>query len=128
MRHLDLTSASTTNRSRVTNGSALLHGIDGRSASARRYRDLQISFADDLGGAAALTEADKSLVRQAAALTVKSEEMQGAIIRGEPVDDEQLVRLTNAASRALTALRRKAGAKAPAKRTLADIIAGSSAA
>src|SRR5258705_8679403 len=28
------------NRSRVTNGTRLLQGIDGRSASARRFRDL----------------------------------------------------------------------------------------
>jgi len=35
-----IASISTFNRSRVSNGTLLLQGIDGRSASARRFRDL----------------------------------------------------------------------------------------
>lgn len=91
-------------RSRVTNGSSLLAGIDGRTASARRYRDLCQSFADDLGGAASLTTAQSALVRQAAAMIVQSETLQSAVVRGELVDSEQLVRLCNSATRIVSRL------------------------
>jgi len=94
----------------------MLPGIDGRSAAARRYRDLTIAFAADLGGPDKLSEADKALIRQAAALMVRTEDLQGAIVRGDEVDDEQIVRLTNAVARALAAIRRKVrkhGANAP---------------
>lgn len=89
---------SPTLRSRVTNGSQLLANVDGRTADARRYRDLTMSLADDLGGAAGLTEAQRALVRQAAAMIVQSERLQSAVLRGELVDCEQLTRLANAAT------------------------------
>jgi hypothetical protein len=95
---------SRTLRSRVTNGKELLANVDGRTAAARRYRDLTISLADDLGGAATLTEAQRALVRQAAAVIVQSETLQGAVLRGELTDSEQLVRLCNSATRILTRL------------------------
>jgi hypothetical protein len=91
-------------RSRVTNGSKMIAGVDGRSADARRYRDLAMSFADDLGGAAVLTEAQRALVFQAAALVVKSESMNGAMIRGEDVNVEQQTRVANALGRTLNRL------------------------
>jgi hypothetical protein len=91
-------------RSRVTNGSKMIAGVDGRSADARRYRDLAMSFADDLGGAAVLTEAQRALVFQAAALVVQSEALNGAMIRGESVDVEQQTRVANALGRTLNRL------------------------
>jgi hypothetical protein len=89
-------------RSRVTNGSKMVAGLDGRSAEARRYRDLVISYADDLGGADKLTEAQRTLIAQAATLQVQSERVQAAVLRGDLVDVEQLTRLANAAMRILT--------------------------
>ena len=100
-------SPSPTTRSRVTNGSEMLPGIDGRSDRARRYRDLAVAFADELGGEAALSEPDKAAVRLAAALTVHSEDLQAKIVRGEAVDEEQLTRITNTVGRALAGLRKK---------------------
>jgi hypothetical protein len=91
-------------RSRVTNGSKMVAGLDGRSAEARRYRDLVISYADDLGGADKLTEAQRTLIAQAATLQVQSERVQAAVLRGDLVDVEQLTRLANAAMRILTRL------------------------
>ena len=82
----------------------MLAGIDGRSAEARRYRDLAMSFADDLGGAAVLTEAQRALVFQAASLVVQSEALNGAMIRGELVDVEQQTRVANALGRTLNRL------------------------
>ena len=39
-------------RSAVTNHKDLLPGLDGRSASARRFRDLVNGFVSDMGGIA----------------------------------------------------------------------------
>lgn len=64
------------NRSRVTNGSELLPGVDGRSAWVRRLRDLINLHVSDLGGEAAISEAERSIVRRAATLTVELERME----------------------------------------------------
>jgi hypothetical protein len=92
-----------TSRSRVTNGK-MIAGLDGRSAEARRYRDLAMSFADDCGGAAGLTESQRTLVAQAAALTMQNERLQGAMLRGETVDVEQQTRVANSLGRTLSRL------------------------
>jgi hypothetical protein len=118
-----VTTHSPTARSRVTNGKALLAGIDGRSAAARRYRDLAMSFAGELGGELAMTEPEKALVRLAAALTVQGETMQAAIVRGDKVDDEQVVRTANALTRALSQLRRKSRSPKTAAPSLQDYLA-----
>ena len=109
-------------RSRITNGKDLLANVDGRTADARRYRDLAASLADDLGGAATLTEAQRALVRQAAAMIVQSERLQSAVLRGELVDVEQLTRLANAATRILSRLgvKRERTDSTP---TIAEIVA-----
>jgi hypothetical protein len=75
-------------RSKVTNGY-----IDGRSAEGRRFRDLAMSFADDAGGADQLSESQRVLIKTAVALTMHSERLQGAQIRGEKVDIDQQLRV-----------------------------------
>jgi len=65
--------ASQLNRSAVTNGSELLPGLDGRSLWARRFRDLIAQHTADLGGEANVSQAQLSLIRRAAALTVELE-------------------------------------------------------
>lgn len=109
-------------RSKVTNGTLLLLDIDGRSAEARRFRDLHRAFIAEAGGEAVVSEAERSLCRQAAALTLRSERLQAQIVRGEAVDDEQIVRLANAASRALSAIRRRRG-KPRAAPSVSDYLA-----
>jgi hypothetical protein len=109
-------------RSSLTNDPLALRGIDGRSAEARRYRDLVIAFVDDLGGAERASEADKALARQAAGAVVASEQMQAKIIAGQTVDYEQATRLGNAANRSLQAMRSRTKAAKPRK-TLADHLA-----
>jgi hypothetical protein len=109
---------STTNRSKVTNGTRLLVGVDNRSEAGRRYRDLCHAFAVELGapGMAGLTEAEKAVVRLAAALTARSERAQAAVINEAPIDNEAWMRLANSQARALAALemlsRRKSRAAA----------------
>ena len=60
-------------RSRITNGSELLAGVDGRSAWARRMRDLIEAHTGDLGGVDACSQAERSLVRRIACLSVELE-------------------------------------------------------
>jgi hypothetical protein len=102
----------------VTNGAKMIAGVDGRSAEARRYRDIAMSFADDLGGPAALTEAQRALV-------VQSEMLNGAMIRGEAVDVEQQTRVANALARTLNRLGiRKRVSPKPALSLLAQMAEG----
>src|SRR5664280_175166 len=91
-------------RSRLTNSLHALPGVDGRSVDARRFRDLAMAFADELGGAAALGDAEQALIRQAAAMVLQAEKLQGAAVCGEDIDLEQMTRLSNSATRALTRL------------------------
>jgi hypothetical protein len=88
----------------MTNDPLMLRGVDGRSVIARRYRDLAIALADDLGGQDKLSEPSKILVRQAAALTVQVEGLQTMIVSGEEVNLEQLTRLSNVLGRTLQRL------------------------
>lgn len=94
-----LVAPSRRNRSAITNTSWTLPGVDGRSATGRRYRDLCLSLADDLGGADKLSTAQAATVRQLAGVMVEAEGMQASIVRGEVVDREQLVRLANLQTR-----------------------------
>lgn len=112
-----LAPSSPTARSAVSNGSRLLQGVDGRSASARRFRDLVREFTAELGGDTIMTEPMRAMVRQASAVTVEAERMQATIIRGEPVDTEQLVRVTNTLSRIMNGLKAKAKASKAGQRT-----------
>lgn len=73
-----------TARSRVTNGNAVLPGIDGRSTWARRLRDLIDLHISDLGGPMAVSEAERSIVRRAATMTVELERLESQFaVNGE---------------------------------------------
>jgi hypothetical protein len=60
-------------RSRITNGKELLPGIDERSVWVRRLRDVINLHAEDRGGDDSLSEAERSILRRAAVLTVELE-------------------------------------------------------
>ena len=100
-------------RSAVTNDPLFLRGVDGRSMVARRYRDVAIALADDIGGQDKLSESSKILVRQAAAMTVQVEGLQSKIVSGEDGDLEQLTRLSNVLGRTLQRLGRKRAKPGP---------------
>lgn len=76
MNHTALAAPSPSQRSRITNGSAVLPGVDGRSAWVRRLKDLIGNHLDDLGGADRVSEAERSIVRRAATLTVELERLE----------------------------------------------------
>ena len=63
-------------RSRITNGSGLLQGVDGRSVWARRMRDLVEAHTADLGGLDMCSQAEQSLVRRVATLSVELEHLE----------------------------------------------------
>jgi hypothetical protein len=69
-------------RSRVTNGSALFVEGDDRSAWSRRYRDLIFAHTSDLGGVAAVSEAQAALIRRAATLQIELELLEGKLSLG----------------------------------------------
>jgi hypothetical protein len=58
-----------------------------------------------LGGEDVLDESVRMAIRRAAELTVAAEQQRAALLRGDPVDSLALIRLENAARRAVNALR-----------------------
>jgi hypothetical protein len=81
--------------SRATTGRRLfVEGGDGRSAWGRRWRDLCLSHASDLGGPDILSEAQVSICRRASAIEVELESLEGRMSAGEPLELAQYARLT----------------------------------
>ena len=114
-----------TARSAVSNRRRLFEGMDGRRSSARRFRDLIADYAREVFGREDnLTIAEVGLLRQAAALTIQAELMQAAVVRGEAVITDELIRTSSEVRRVLAALRRQHSHKsAPAGPTLSDYLA-----
>ena len=63
-------------RSRITNRSKLLPGIDGRSPWVRRCKDIIAAHLSDLGGADNTSAAERSTIRRAAVLTTELERFE----------------------------------------------------
>jgi hypothetical protein len=99
-----------TTRSKLTNGRKLLFGIDGRSAVARRYRDIVRDLTTEAGGASGLAES--STVRQCAAIMLRAELLQSAIVAGEDVDNDILIRLSSEVRRLMASLRKQSQPRA----------------
>ena len=92
-------------RSRVANGSSLfLPGVDGRSAIARRFRDIFNAIISDLGGSTEVSEAQSQLCRRAAALSVACEQIEAELAAGNVVPLSGLITATNALRRVLDTL------------------------
>jgi hypothetical protein len=74
-------------KSAISNGTRLfIDGLDGRSALARRYRDLVAEFVSDLGGADVISAAQRAIVRRAASLCVWCEAVEVRLAAGEEID------------------------------------------
>ncbi|WP_292451178.1 hypothetical protein [Mesorhizobium sp.] len=100
-------------RSKITNGSATV-AADGRTIWVRRLRDLIEAHEQDLGGTDNLNQAQRSLVRRAATLSVELERMEATFATAGKISAEDL----DAYQRASNTLRRHLemlGLKAPAK-------------
>ncbi len=80
---------SAASRSRISNGSAVLPGVDGRSTWVRRLRDLITLHLADLGGDDAVSEAERSIIRRVATLTVELERLEAVFaVAGEASPDQ----------------------------------------
>ena len=97
---------------RTRTGRVLMPRVDGRTVSARRFRDLVESYSAEIGGA--LTEADRSLVQQAAAVQIECEALQLAIVEGRSIDSDMLIRLSSENRRLLAGLDAQAAKAKPA--------------
>lgn len=82
-------------RSRVSNGSDLLPNIDGRSAIARRYRDITAAVMSDMGGIDRCSETRIQLVRRFAACAVLTEQLEARLANGEQIEIAEHALLTS---------------------------------
>jgi hypothetical protein len=90
-------------RSRISNGSAtFLPGTDGRSALARRWRDIAQALTADIGGDP--SEAQSLIARRAATLGVWCEQSEAALAGGGDLDIVAFTTATNALRRLLVDL------------------------
>jgi hypothetical protein len=77
-------------KSRITNGSAVLPDVDGRSTWVRRLRDLIAIHLSDLGGIDNVSEAERSIIRRIATLTVELERMESGFANAGEATPAQL--------------------------------------
>lgn len=90
-------------RSRISNGSAtFLPGTDGRSALARRWRDVASQLTADIGGDP--SEAQSLIARRAATLGVWCEQCEAELAQGGTLDIVAFTTATNALRRLLADL------------------------
>jgi hypothetical protein len=89
-------------RSAVTNNPFALSGVDGRSRTGRRYRDIVDGIIAEHGFG------DLNRVRELAALMMARETAQVQAVGGDAAAQENLVRLANTIARAEKELRARA--------------------
>jgi hypothetical protein len=83
-------------RSAVTNGRrSFVSDGDGRSPWMRRRRDLEMIYAEDLGGRDSLSGYQMGLVEAAATIRVELERMEARLSSGEVVDVEVYARVAS---------------------------------
>ena len=93
-------------RSAISNGTKLfcVDGLDLRTQTARRFRDLVETMTLDLGGADRLSEGQKQLIRRAASLAIMSEAIEADLCRNMTFDADQYGMLCDRLGRCLQRL------------------------
>ena len=87
-------------RSRVSNGKDLfVGGVDGRTAYARRYRDILAQLTSDIGGDP--REAQSIIIRRATQLAVWCDQAEADAAGGLPLNMTEYCTATNALRRLL---------------------------
>ena len=79
----------------MTNRKDVLPGLNQRSASARRFRDLVNAVVADMGGLDRCSEIKLGLVRRLAATTVQAEMLEARMVNGEAIDIATLCTLAS---------------------------------
>ena len=77
-------------RSKVSNGTHLLPGIDARSTWMRRFKDVIAAHISDLGGIENCSEAERSIIRRASTLTVELERLELRFAQAGEANDAEL--------------------------------------
>ena len=94
-------------RSRMANGSMFLGDVDGRTAGARRWRDLYADLSGALGGEAHLSTVEIQRLRRAATITLLCEQMESVIATKAGSDTNLIdvyIRATSSLARVLRSL------------------------
>jgi hypothetical protein len=99
----------------------MFDGVDARSGVGRRYRDLCRAYEAEAGGG--LSVIGRTLIKQAASLTVRCEQMQADLLNGKPVSCDEIVRMPSEIRRILAAVTNKPGRNQAAMPSLQDYIA-----
>jgi hypothetical protein len=86
----------------MTNGSAVLDNVDGRSAAARRYRDIVDDLVRDMGGDPSAGQS--AIARRAAALCVSCEQAEAELVAGGKIDIGEFTTAANSLRRLLSDL------------------------
>jgi hypothetical protein len=76
-------------RAAISNGHDLLPDIDGRSAIARRYRDITSAILIDQGGEDRCSESRKQLIRRFAAAACLAEQAEARLANGEKINIQE---------------------------------------
>ena len=99
------TAISSTNRSKVSNGTSLhLAKVDGRQPEARRWRDIYRALVEAIGGEGKISEPQRMAVRRVASMAVAGELMDASIANGVLVDMDVYLRLSGTIGRILRSL------------------------
>jgi hypothetical protein len=79
--------------------------IDRRTRWAKRVEAIERELGAELGDT--ISSRDRVLVANAAAAVCRAEQLRAAIARGEEIDSDELVRVSNLVSRLLTSLSKR---------------------
>jgi hypothetical protein len=111
-------------RSRISNDALVLDQTDGRLTWARRRRDLIRRFTEELDRTP--NTRDTVLITNLASAVVRSEQVQCQIARGEPINDEEYVRLGNVITRLIGSLNLRSAPAKPVGPSLQEYLASKS--
>lgn len=116
---------ATNNATRLGNGTSLHAEGDGRGLWARRFREIVAAHTSDLGlPPAAMSEAQRSLIRRVSVLEIELEKLEGILAREEgEIDLDQYGRASGQLRRLLETL----GIERVARDTtpsISDLVAG----
>lgn len=75
-------------RSRLTTREGFVVGVDGRSAWARRFRDLIAAHSNDMGGSDQMTEGQRCIIRRISLLQIEAEFSEMKIALAREADEE----------------------------------------
>jgi hypothetical protein len=109
-------------RSKITNGTKMLAGVDGRSYIARRIRDIVNGLLIEFP---VTGEADLALVKNTATLTLLNEQLQAKLALGGDIEYAHsiIMNLAGQLRRNLTDLRSRTGQRGPAPPSIHEHLA-----